>query len=590
MIPNVNQFTQQLRMLPDAILRRLAQMYKQDPYIFPMVISEDMARKKLRASAQAQAAQSQPKVNDQALMAMGEEAQQPVMAAGGGLLTLKAPNMERMADGGIAGYDDMATYAEGGNVVMAPGSTPSYQRTAMSPGMLDFAQHSEPVIRMAEGGVARYADQGLVRARAGEYALQALPQIEAILALDPYVDESGNRRSARETASILERQERAQAQKSSAEAFMRKEPTSQVRTSPGQTALEAVTAKPAAPVAGPPLKEPPLISETGQRYTLTEPAPAAASAAKPAPAPAPAPTPPRATGTGAGAPAAPADGGIYSLAGRLFDPIEERTRAQLGRMRMTAQQRSEEEQAAFEAGKPKGKAYEGLEGLLKKEEEGEAGEREQAKAMAIFNAGLAMMAGGSPRALENIAKGAMVGTGQYAEAMKDFKRAAKERQKMLANIEEARRAEARDDNKTALAAMQRANDNESRMEMFALEAGTSLGLKKADLTGRLYGTQMEIGARERIARMPSADMQLVERIAQEKNIPFSQAFEYVRGAMQAPRTRESLMKEWSESLILQQRYKTAKDYADAQMNVGGGLSSTGINLGQWGEPQVVGGR
>lgn len=49
------------------------------------------------------------------------------------------------ASGGLLGM------AEGG-VVMPPGSTSSYQRTNMSPGMLDFAQRSEPVVRMADGG------------------------------------------------------------------------------------------------------------------------------------------------------------------------------------------------------------------------------------------------------------------------------------------------------------------------------------------------------------------------------------------------------------------------------------------------------
>jgi hypothetical protein len=124
---NVNQLTAQLRMLPDAALQRVAMMYKNDPYILPMVISEDMARKKLRAAGQAQAAQPQPKVADQAIMAMAPQE--------AGIAQLPAPNMQNMADGGIAGQaDDM-----------------------------EFAERSEPVVRMAEGGaVQRYQDRGLV--------------------------------------------------------------------------------------------------------------------------------------------------------------------------------------------------------------------------------------------------------------------------------------------------------------------------------------------------------------------------------------------------------------------------------------------
>lgn len=123
---NVNELTSQLRMLPDQALQRVAQMYKQDPYIFPMVISEGMARKKLRMAGQAQAAQPRPKVNDQAVASLGYTPEEV------GIAGLAAPNMQGMADGGIAGYDD-------------------------------FAARSEPVVRMADGGVARFQAGGRSR-------------------------------------------------------------------------------------------------------------------------------------------------------------------------------------------------------------------------------------------------------------------------------------------------------------------------------------------------------------------------------------------------------------------------------------------
>jgi hypothetical protein len=140
MIPNINQFTQQLRMMADPVLQRVAMMYKNDPYILPMVVAEDAARKKMRMAARAQMAQPQANVADQAIMAMGEpvQSQQIIGAAGGGLTQLRTPNIERMADGGIAGY------ADGGD--------------------MDFANHSEPVVRMAGGGaVPGYAAGKRVR-------------------------------------------------------------------------------------------------------------------------------------------------------------------------------------------------------------------------------------------------------------------------------------------------------------------------------------------------------------------------------------------------------------------------------------------
>jgi len=69
-----------------------------------------------------------------------------------------------------------------------------------------------------------------------------------------------------------------------------------------------------------------------------------------------------------------------------------------------------------------------------------------------------MAAGESPNAATNIAKGAMVGLGDYGDALKEFKKAAKERTKAMADIENARRAEARGDFKDQQAYTDRANE------------------------------------------------------------------------------------------------------------------------------------
>jgi hypothetical protein len=87
------------------------------------------------------AGQEMPKVNDAALMAMSPQAVPQQAPQGQGISNLPAPNMQRMADGGIAGYEDdeegMATGGMGG--------------------MFNFAQQSEPVVRMSGGGeVPRY--------------------------------------------------------------------------------------------------------------------------------------------------------------------------------------------------------------------------------------------------------------------------------------------------------------------------------------------------------------------------------------------------------------------------------------------------
>jgi hypothetical protein len=144
----INQLDQKnisskLRFMDDRTLQKYAAMHKNDPYIFPLAFQESQNRKALEANKAAQmGGQEMPKVNDAALMAMApQEAPQMAqpMPQGQGISNLPAPNMQRMADGGIAGYDDEEGMATGG-----------------MGGMFNFAQQSEPVIRMSGGGVPGY--------------------------------------------------------------------------------------------------------------------------------------------------------------------------------------------------------------------------------------------------------------------------------------------------------------------------------------------------------------------------------------------------------------------------------------------------
>ena len=146
-LPNAEKLTSQMAMLPDAALKQMAMMHKNDPYVLPLIISEDGRRKQMRQAAQAQmAGMPQPKVADAALAQMGQ------LPENQGIGQLPTPNIQRMADGGIAGYeDDQEGMATGG-----------------MGGMFNFAQQSEPVLRMAGGGMAGYMpgfkDTGAVNA------------------------------------------------------------------------------------------------------------------------------------------------------------------------------------------------------------------------------------------------------------------------------------------------------------------------------------------------------------------------------------------------------------------------------------------
>lgn len=141
-LPNAEKLTSQMAMLPDQALKQMAMMHKNDPYVLPLIISEDSRRKQMRQAAQAQmGAIPQPKVAEAAVAQMGALPEEQ------GIGMLPAPNMQTMADGGIAGYGD------GDDV-------PRRNGMAMG-GMFDFAQRSEPVLRMAEGGMAGFSKGGM---------------------------------------------------------------------------------------------------------------------------------------------------------------------------------------------------------------------------------------------------------------------------------------------------------------------------------------------------------------------------------------------------------------------------------------------
>jgi hypothetical protein len=104
------------------------------------------------------------------------------------------------------------------------------------------------------------------------------------------------------------------------------------------------------------------------------------------------------------------------------------------------------------------KSYEKYEARLQKEEAEAATDKQKAMGMSIFKAGLAMMSGTSQNAFENIGKGAMVGLEDQQAALKDFKKAQRERDKAFADIEASRVADQRGDLKTKLDLENRAAD------------------------------------------------------------------------------------------------------------------------------------
>lgn len=117
-----------------------------------------------------------------------------------------------------------------------------------------------------------------------------------------------------------------------------------------------------------------------------------------------------------------------------------------------------------------GKAFGEYERMLKKEGEQAGLDKTQAQNMALLKAGLAIMAGTSQHALANIGKGAMVGVEDYQAAYKDLRKAERERTKEFSLIEQARRAEERDDLRRRDELLIRASESAENRDKFGTNA------------------------------------------------------------------------------------------------------------------------
>ena len=588
---NVNEITTTLRGMPDRLLQQYAMMNRGNPYVLSLAVAESNQRKQLRQAAQARNVMPQPKVADAAIAGMSEapavDAMGNVtgMAAGGlpedyGIGRLPARNIQYMADGGIAGYGD------GDDV-------PRRNGMAMG-GMFDFAQRSEPVVRMAEGGVPGYAGGVYNEERFKAFLKEAGKTAEFANAspaerqkiLTEFANKtSGPQKAAAPTAST--------APASSVKAAATPEEPRTLRklsekvgsgaakvlkkAGPAGVGLEAISSMGDYKIQSPdnidtsaagtikdlmqgefgrvgtglkrglgelaldtgsfganmldylvPGKAP--VSSAYERFVKENvegvqgpsdratPQQAKPPAAAPAPTPVPEAAPeaapdtgiktlvPSSTGTGDNlAPSkAPTIEDATALGDKFFNSkarIADINR-QVLQEQMDANTSKENSIAALKAFNEKqGPAYAGYEQLLKKEELQDATDKEKAGLMSLMKGFLAMAAGESPNAATNIAKGAMVGMGDYGDALKEFKKAAKERNKEMQNIEQARRAEERGDFKEVRMYEDKAEAARQASARFGIAATNDILNTSGKVSADIYNTLATNTSRENIAKM-----------------------------------------------------------------------------------------
>lgn len=122
---NVNALQKTLSAMPLDRLQQYAQLHKNDPYVVAMALSVANTKKEAMAAQQGQAGQQpMPKVVDQDIAGIAPQQQLPENQ---GIGQLPAPNMQKMAEGGIVAFGD------GGEVPRFNGQTGSVPMDRVPP-------------------------------------------------------------------------------------------------------------------------------------------------------------------------------------------------------------------------------------------------------------------------------------------------------------------------------------------------------------------------------------------------------------------------------------------------------------------------
>jgi hypothetical protein len=187
----------------------------------------------------------------------------------------------------------------------------------------------------------------------------------------------------------------------------------------------------------------------------------------------------------------------------------------------------------------------------KEEMEGLEGSKKEAKKMAIIQAGLAILAGDPRRgALAAIGEGAMQGVSQYKGDVEKLEERREKINSRLDRIVEIRRQESIADGKERSMLQRQRNELEVLAKKEVADFTKDQGVRTGQFAGELV--KLEVDRREKAldraaqaARGSTSEgIQLIERIAAERKIPFSEAYEYVQGTKRDPATRERLQLEW----------------------------------------------
>tara|TARA_R110000868_G_scaffold134862_5_gene347132 strand:- start:360 stop:2084 length:1725 start_codon:yes stop_codon:yes gene_type:complete len=450
---NVKTLTDTMSRMQLPQLQQYATLHKNDPYIVTLALSIANQKKQMKAGQEGQAGmQPQPKVADQQIAQMVAPPPQQMAAApqqglpeNSGIGQLPAQNMQGMAEGGIVAFDDGGSvpgYADG--VYVGQG----FNQTPLVP---------PPANRNA-----------LIANKAAELAEQSrqeeLRKIQEALQTMP---------SGQQKAYLENRQKILLGKQAPTVDPSTTLPAGTTFTPPGMPA--AMTGSNAAPVDVNKVladktttdKTRPLVEKSGILNLPTN-TPTASALNTTSLTPEQAMT-----------------------AGQKFGD-ESTLNSGIDKLRTDALATNAAIQAANTEGLAKlAKPGTEAEARLKAREAQDVVGQADAKAMAIFKAGLGMMAGTSQHAFENIGKGAMAGLEDYSASIKDFRKLGIERDKAYAEIEAARNAAARDDFKTSLGLQEKGADRLARAHEKGVDLTASLFKTNKETASTIYRSSFE---------------------------------------------------------------------------------------------------
>jgi hypothetical protein len=443
--------------MPLPQLQQYAALHKNDPYVVSLALSIANQKKQMLAGKAGQAGmQPQPKVVDQALaqmmapppQQMATAPQQQMLPEDTGIGQLPAQNMQNLAEGGIVAFEDGGSvpgYADGaftgtlggvppgaivmGNMYQDPVTgkmIPIPQRDALPFGNvpMNYAENKRIYEAKKQEDIAKRTEaaKAIINESPEDYAFRKVAELEA----------QGGKKLSPDARNMAMSQ------------FVKDKIAGQVSRGEASFTKSSALPKPATTYTGD--KPLPGMTPPGQSplNALPKPVAAAKPAAPAAPAaPVPAPVDPMA--------------GIKALDTKPMTAAEakEQAAALSDSTELRKQLEANEKFTTDAYAKLLGdydkkiaampEAYKGYEARLQKEEAEAASDKDKALGMAIFQAGLGMLSGTSQYAFENIGKGALAGLENYQSALKDLKKAQRERDKAFADIEAARLAEKRGD-------------------------------------------------------------------------------------------------------------------------------------------------